>query len=259
MFDTLAIYGSDLIRPLSTTRGLVTSLASLFGLGLVVAASFMRTMIPLRALTVGSNVMLLGAALLAPNAVAVVLYLVLIPLNTFRLLEIVQLTRRVTQASSADDLSGVWLKPYMKATRLPAGSVLFRKGDRADRLFLLLEGRLGLVEIGKTQPPLELFGEISFFAPDRSRTLTARCATDCLVLSMGEQAFKQLYFQNPKFAFQISHLIAHRLSADIQRLRRKVDALKGELEISGRHDRRSREIAIAGEPEPVPAGGPVAR
>ena len=69
------------------------------------------------------------------------------------------------------------------------------------------------MEIGKTQACAELFGEISFFSPDRERTLTARCETDCLILRIDEPAFKQLYFHNPKFAFQISNLIAYRLSA----------------------------------------------
>jgi CRP/FNR family transcriptional regulator, cyclic AMP receptor protein len=84
------------------------------------------------------------------------------------------------------------------------------------------------VEIGKRQAVGDLFGEISFFSPDRRRTLTARCASECLILCIGEAAFKQLYFQNPKFAFQISALIAHRLSADIARLHQQVQDLQSQ-------------------------------
>lgn len=222
---------TDLARPLSTTRGLATAVFSLMGGGLALSASFVRTMVPLRALTVCSNVMLLAAAFSAPNPASVVLFLLLVPLNTYRLREIVLLTRRVQSASDRGDLSGIWLKPYMRARRLTAGEVLFRQGDKADALYLLLEGELKLVEIDKLQVCEQLFGEISFFSPEGARTLTAQCVTSCVVLSIEESVFKQLYFQNPRFAFQVSNLIAHRLGADIKRLQDRIRVLEGQNQV----------------------------
>jgi CRP/FNR family transcriptional regulator, cyclic AMP receptor protein len=230
MLEPFAGVAAEMIRPLGTTRGLLISVASLVGLTLIVAASFVRTMVPLRTLTLVSNLFLVLAASLAPNPVSILLYCVLIPLNTYRLVEIRRLTRKVTAASRAGDLSGVWLRPYMKPHRLRAGTVLFRRGDVADELYLLLEGELQLAEIGKLQPAGELFGEISMFAPDRTRTLTAQCVTDCLVLGIGEEAFRRLYFQNPRFAFQVSTLIAHRLGADVARVRTQADRLQRRCE-----------------------------
>lgn len=226
MLDLIATVTTDLLRPLQTSRGLATAIFSVLGLGAVVAASFVRTMVPLRSLTVFSNAMLLVSALCAPNPASAMLFLILLPLNAWRLREIVFLTRLVTAASVQGDLSGTWLKPYMQSTRLPAGTVLFRRGDPADKIYLLLAGDLRLVEIGKSQPLNQLFGEISFFSPDRARTLTAECHSECLVLNMEEAAFKQLYFQNPKFAFEVSSLIAQRLDADIQRLQARNDELQ---------------------------------
>lgn len=226
IFNTIA---EHVMQSLSTGRGQVQFAATVVGLGLVAAASFVRTMVPLRTLTVASNVMLLIAGSLALSPVHMLVYLGLVPLNSWRLLEITRLTRRVAKASADGNLSGIWLKPYMRARRLGAGEVLFHKGAEADALYLLLEGTLELVEIGKTQAPEQMFGEISFFSPDRKRTLTARCKTDCLVLSIDEPAFKQLYFQSPKFAFQIGNLIASRLSADINRLQDQVQGLQGQL------------------------------
>jgi CRP/FNR family cyclic AMP-dependent transcriptional regulator len=223
LFSSIA---QNLMLSLSTVRGTTQFIATLTGLGLMVIASFVRTMVPLRMITIGSNISLLIAGALALSPAHVLVYLGLIPLNLWRLMEIKRLTARVEKASADGDLSGIWLKPYMKAKRLKAGATLFRKGDAADALYLLVEGELELAEIGKTQAAGELFGEISFFSPDRRRTLTARCATDCLILSIAELPFKQLYFQNPKFAFQISNLIAYRLSADVDRLRRDLEALQ---------------------------------
>ena len=213
---------------LATPKGAAIAAASCCGLSLVIAASFARTMVRLRTFTVLSNAFLLLSALIAPNFVSVVLFLILLPLNTWRLVEIRRLTRKVAQAARDDDTSGVWLKPYMKAHRLAAGTFLFNKGDEADALYLLVEGSLELVEIGKQQAPAEIFGEVSFFSPDGRRTLSARCATDCLVLSISGDTFRQLYFQNPKFAFTVANLLGRRLSSDVQRLQSRVAELEAQ-------------------------------
>ena len=106
----------------------------------------------------------------------------------------------------------------MRSRRLKAGHVLFRKGEPAAHLYFLAEGRIEFVEIGETLEPGRMFGEIAFFAPDKCRTLTARCAQDSTVLSIDESTFKQLYYQDPAFGFEIVSLVAGRLMADRQRL-----------------------------------------
>ena len=94
----------------------------------------------------------------------------LLPINIFRAFEMVRLTRRVRAAAAAGDLSGVWLKPYMRKKRLKAGRMLFRKGDAADHLYFLAEGRIEFVEIGEDD------GAGS--AVRRDRLLRARQAPD---------------------------------------------------------------------------------
>ena len=225
MGELLADVIGDLTRPLDTVKGVATVLLTLIGVALVIVASFMRTMLRLRAITVMSSVFLLAGALLAPHASLALLYLVLVPLNCFRLAEIVRLTRRVEAAAERKDLSGVWLRPFMKAKRLRAGTLVFRQGDPADSLYLLVRGELEWVEIGTRQPPGQLFGEISFFAPDRTRTLTGRCITDCVVMWIRGDSFRELYFLNPKFAFHVSELIAERLITDVRQLQRQVAGL----------------------------------
>jgi CRP/FNR family cyclic AMP-dependent transcriptional regulator len=240
MLELITTTGADLLRSLATPRGLALSAASLIGLFLIIAASYVRTMVLLRTLTALSSAFLLGAAVLAANPVSVLVFCILLPLNSYRLIEIVRLTRKVTEAASDGDLSGLWMKPYMKAHRHRAGTVLFRKGDPADALYLLVEGSIEFAEIGKRQPPGELFGEVAFFSQRRERTLSATCVTDCLLLSIAGPTFKQLYFENPRFAFQVSYLIAQRLGSDIQRLQRRVETLEagavasGEMAATGR-------------------------
>lgn len=224
--ETLALYASGLLAPLQTGRGVgIIGLTALAGC-LIVASSFVRTMVPLRTLAVLSNLAFLIAAFLAQNPASVLLYCILIPVNTYRLREIMRLTERVNAAADDKDLSGVWLKPYMKPRRFAAGATVFHQGDQADTLYLLVEGKVELIEIGTVLPEGQLFGEISYFSPSRTRTLTARCQTDCLVLTIQEGVFRQLYFQNPKFAFTIGHLITQRLTADIQRLQQRIASLE---------------------------------
>jgi CRP-like cAMP-binding protein len=106
----------------------------------------------------------------------------------------------------------------MKQTRCKAGTVLFKKGEQAEHLYFLAEGRVEFVEIGQTMGPGRIFGEIAFFAPNKQRTATARCAEDCLILSVNQSTVKELYYQNPAFGFELVGLVAGRLSADVARL-----------------------------------------
>jgi CRP-like cAMP-binding protein len=71
--------------------------------------------------------------------------------------------------------------------------------------------------------PGGIFGEIAFFAPDKRRTMTARCVEPCLLLSIDEPGLRQLYYQNPEFGFQLIGLVAARMHADVERLRAQVD------------------------------------
>ena len=81
--------------------------------------------------------------------------------------------------------------------------------------------------------PGSLFGEIAFFAPDKRRTLTARCTTDSTVLRIDETTFQQLYYQNPAFGFEIVTLVAGRLLADRGRLERQLAASRATADASG--------------------------
>ena len=202
----------------STPMGVLAGVAGVVGVALVVASSFVKTMLPLRWLAVGSNVGFLVYSVLHPAPVIVLLHATLLPINVWRAVEMGRLTRRVTAAAADGDLSGVWLKPYMRRTQLKAGQVLFRKGDLAAQMYLLAAGQIEFVEIGEVLEAGRMFGEIAFFSPDRQRTLTARCVTDCTVLGIDESTFKQLYFQEPAFGFHVVSLLAGRLLADRKRL-----------------------------------------
>jgi phosphotransferase system glucose/maltose/N-acetylglucosamine-specific IIC component len=219
-----AFVAANVSAAVATPMGIFAVCSAIVAAALVLVSSFVKTMIPLRCLAVGGNLGFLIYGALHPSIVMMLLHGALLPVNIWRAFEMVRLTRRVRAAAAEGDLSGVWLKPYMRKKRLKAGAVLFRKGDAADHLYFLVEGRIEFVEIGETMEPGRLFGEIAFFAPDKRRTLTARCTTECVVLRIDETTFQQLYFQNPSFGFQVVTLVAGRLMADRQRLEHRLAA-----------------------------------
>jgi len=202
---------------LASPTHIVAALAAVVGIGLVIAGSFARTMLPLRWLAVGSDTALVIYGSLQPSTITLLVAATLLPINVFRAVEVTRLTRRVLRAQTDADLTGLWLKPHMKARRLKAGQTLFNKGDVANRLYLLVDGEMELADIGKRLESGRIFGEIALFSPSGLRTHTARCLSDCNVLEIHERTVKQLYYQNPAFGFHLIELLAGRLSADVER------------------------------------------
>lgn len=211
---------------LDSPTQIAAHLAAVLGVALVVVSAFVRTMIPLRWLAVGSNGGLLIWGLLHPSPTTAAVAALLLPINVVRAIEMTRLTRRVQRAADAADLAGLWLKPYMKPHRLRAGRTLFARGDRADRLYLLTHGTMELVEIGQHLEPGRVFGEIALFSPERVRTHTARCLTRCTLLEIDQDTVMQLYFQNPAFGLHLIGLVAGRLGRDVARLERELQALR---------------------------------
>jgi CRP/FNR family transcriptional regulator, cyclic AMP receptor protein len=209
---------------MASPQGMVAIASAGVASALILAGSFVKTMIPLRWLGLGSNLGFIVYGALYPHPPMLVLHTLLLPVNLYRLIEMIRLTRRVDAAADMKDTSGLWLRPYMKRLKLKAGAVLFRKGDLADHLYMLTSGRIELVEIGVELPAGRIFGEIAFFAPNRQRTMTARCIESSEVLAINESTVRQLYYQNPEFGFQVIGLVAGRLTADIRRLEATLDA-----------------------------------
>lgn len=211
----LAEAGTQLADPVQR----VAFAAAIVAAGLVIASGTAKTIVPLRWLAVGGNIGFVVYGVLHPAPLVLMLHLALLPINLWRVLEMQRLLRRVRRAQSGGAQAMVWLQPFMKRKRVAPGRVLFRKGDRADRLYMLAEGELEVIESGVRIGPGTMFGEISFFTPDGRRTAGVRSVGVSTLLSMDEASFKQLFFQNPEFGYEVVRLVAARLSADVLRLR----------------------------------------
>jgi CRP/FNR family transcriptional regulator, cyclic AMP receptor protein len=177
---------------------------------LVVASSSMRTIIPLRVLSIASNCVFISYSLAEGLLPLFILHSILLPINSIRLFQMQRLIRSVKQAAQGD-LALEGLLPFMTTRRIKQGEILFCKNDPSHEIFYLLTGEIHLQEIGRTIGPGAVLGEIAMFSPDKKRTATAICATDGELLAMSEDQVRQLYFQNPKFGFYLVQLITRRL------------------------------------------------
>ena len=220
LLQALGQAGDFVARQLASPVQIVAHLAAAVGIGLVAAGALVRTMKPLRWLAVGSNLGLLAYGALHPSPTTLAVAACLLPINLYRAVEVTRLSRRVQTAGVEADLASLWLRPYMKARKHKAGTVLFRKGDKADRLHLLVDGQMELADIGALMEPGRIFGEVALFSPSHQRSHTVRCVTACTVLEIHEDTVRQLYFQNPSFGFHLIELLAANFSADIARAER---------------------------------------
>jgi CRP-like cAMP-binding protein len=177
----------------------------------------MKTMIPLRLIAMTSNVAFIAYGFAGHLYPVLVLHVILLPMNIWRFVEMIKLVRRV-KAAATGDYSIEWLKPFMKTKRLVGGSVLFRRGDEADKLYAVLSGRVELDEIAASVGRGQIVGEIGLFAHHHRRTQTARCATHVELLWISEGELTQLCYQNPAIAFHLLRLITNRLLEDADRL-----------------------------------------
>jgi hypothetical protein len=173
----------------------------------------MKTMLPLRLVAIASNVAfmtygLLGLAYgdfgrLYP---IFVLHACLLPLNVVRLLEL----RRVLAA--ARDAGGEQmvraLAPYLSLEAHQADETLFKRGEAADRLYLVQQGTVAIPESEVVLSSGDVFGEVGLFAPQGRRTASAVCATDCRLLKLDGPKLVELCYQDAKLAVFLARLLA---------------------------------------------------
>jgi CRP/FNR family transcriptional regulator, cyclic AMP receptor protein len=196
---------------------------------LVFSSFFMKTMIPLRVVAIASNAAFISYALLGLRYgifgrvyPILVLHSALLPLNVVRLRQITRLIKTMARASSSEVFDS--LIPYMSSERHPKGEILFRKGDPADKLYLLEDGRVLFPELGKKLSNGAAFGEVGLFAPQGVRSVSAVCEDDCRLYGIAKDKVLELYYQNPRFGLFLIRLVAGIVQQN-QRIGAPADAL----------------------------------
>jgi hypothetical protein len=207
------------------------------GAGFYVVTYYMKTMVPLRIVGIIANFFFLAYGYFYPSYPTFLLYLGILPINFYRLLEMQRLIRQVRDSASTDQ-SMDWLKPFMTKRPYKKGEVLFRKNDRAYEMFYVVSGKFLVSEIGVTIPAGQVFGELGLLAPENRRTSSVECVETGVVLTITYDKVQELYFQNPTFGFYFLRLTTERLLQNITRLETML---------------AQRELGVGASPAPAPA------
>src|SRR5271156_1583443 len=194
---------------------------SFFASIFVVATLSMRTMIPLRVFAILTNILLIATSIPSHNYPTMILHAVLLPLNSYRLHQMLQLVRDVKRSVSSD-LSMEWLRPFMTERKCAAGEALFYKDEKAESMFYIVSGRYRLVESGIELPVGAIVGELGMLSPSNVRTQTLECIEGGTILSVTYSKVEELYVQNPAFGFYFLKLASARLFQNLGTLEQRL-------------------------------------
>lgn len=206
----------------------IADIVGYFGAAFVIATYSMRTMVPLRMAAITSNVILISYGYFGRAYPTLVLHLMLLPLNIYRLREMLSLIREVNAAVTGD-LSMDWLKPFMHKRRVKKGEIAFHRGDEANEMFFVISGRFKLRELEIEVHPGTLVGELGLLAPGRKRTQTLECIEDAVVQQISYDRLEQLCFQNPHFGIYFLRLTTARLFENNTKLERELADCRSQL------------------------------
>jgi hypothetical protein len=178
--------------------------------GLVFLTFCMKRMLPLRLIAIASNIAFLVYGYTAELVPIFLLHTALLPLNIYRTVQKVRELKSIRQAAEGRAEIDV-LIPYMTQKKLPKDTVLFERGDTADAIYFLAAGSLWIPEVDITLESGDLVGEIGIFHPDKKRTASALCKTDCELFQITEKDVQALLAENPQFGIFLTKLITQRL------------------------------------------------
>ena len=178
---------------------------------LVLLTFCMSTMLSLRTVAICSNFAFITYGIGARLYPVLILHIILLPLNVMLLIRMTSLLRKAKRAA-ATDLSPTWLQPFMQPKHFRAGETIFRKGDHADLLYMIVSGTIALPEIGQHLSDGDLFGEVGLFSVERQRTQTAVAETEVDLLWIRDGALKKLCERNPGLSLYFLRLTATRMT-----------------------------------------------
>ena len=184
---------------------------------LVFTTFYMKTMIPLRIVGICSNCAFIMYGYLDGLYPVLILHLILLPLNSLRLREMLKLIKQVREATGGDPNMD-WLKPFTSTRHVQPGEKVFHKGEPGRDMFVVMSGRFRLVETGIELKARDVVGEFALLTPKHRRTQTLECTEAGILLQITYGQVEQLFFQNARFGFYFLQLIAHRLLQNNERL-----------------------------------------
>ncbi len=182
-----------------------------------ILAGFMRTMPSLRVLAMAAAILGIAAGGAAQIAWLWIGSAMALAINAWRYMESRATVRRLT---GDGEPSATALFAFVNRETLAPGQILFRRGDAGEEMYLVVEGEVEIVELGKSMGAGQVLGEVALLVPSHRRSATARAKTQVTLARMTRRDMELTALQNPAFGFELLKLVARRLSDDVERLER---------------------------------------
>jgi len=185
---------------------------------LVLCTFCARTMVPLRLIALGSNVAFLAYGALLHLYPVLLLHAVLMPVNLWRLTEILRLKGHVHKSARGDAVFAA-LMPFAARLTVGKGEVVIRKGESSDCLYLVFEGALWVADAEVELGPGSVVGEMGVLSDTHLRTATVTALEDSALGRVSAQDFDRVYYTNPSLGLSLIRLIISRLTDEVETLR----------------------------------------
>ena len=183
--------------------------------GLLVFSTFyLKTMIRLRLVAIASNVVYVAYALMGHMVPILVLHIMLLPLNIWRLIEVKQLIRKVRASAQSGTAAPELIVPYMRKVKLAKGAPVFTKGDSADCVYYVFQGAARLIGKNVVVPRGQMLGIMGIFSREHRRTDTAVCLSDVELGVISKDKILELFYQSPDFGAFLIRMVAQRAELD---------------------------------------------
>src|ERR1700759_4768548 len=212
----------------------LANMFALVGAIFFVATLLTQTMVPLRVANMIGCAFFSVFGLLSGAVTTFLLYLLMVPINAYRLRQMLALVKKARSATQGDT-SMEWLRPFMTQRNYRKGDILMKKGDAAREMLLTVTGLFRVIEINVELPPGNLMGELGFLTPDNRRTATIECIEDGHVLFITYEKLLEIYFQTPQFGYYFLVLTSQRLLENLARAEASAAQSKAEAQAAGAH------------------------
>ena len=155
--------------------------------------------------------------------------------------DILKLRAACPLLSDLDERTLRALAPSLEEVRISAGTDLVRQGERADKVYIVLAGRLEvLAESGRTGEvainelgPGDTLGEVTMFCGGE-RTATVRALEESRLAGLDLASFNQLLDEHPETSRRLSEVATNRLRRS--QLATRVEHIFGSLDAAVLHD-----------------------
>src|ERR1700761_2712908 len=124
----------------------LANMFALVGAIFFVATLLTHTMVPLRVANMIGCAFFAIFGALTGAVTTFLLYFLMIPINAYRLRQMLALVKKARGATQGDT-SLEWLKPFMTQRKYRKGDVLFKKDDPAKEMLLTVTGKFRVIEI----------------------------------------------------------------------------------------------------------------